>query len=100
MITDANLYFAHFFFLNKNMYIFIWGESSIKMRAPGECCHTHTHAHACMPEPQRADAEHQAPTRGPARTSQGSWPQLVPALARFCFGNLFPSDWDWHHRGG
>lgn len=46
-----------FFFHNKNMYIFIWGESSIKMRAPGECCHTRAQrrAHACMhKEPQGA----------------------------------------------
>lgn len=39
-----------FFFLNKNMYISIWGESSIKMSEPGEYCHTHrrthTHTHA------------------------------------------------------
>lgn len=36
-----------FFFLNKNMYISIWGESSIKMSEPGEYCHTHrrTHTH-------------------------------------------------------
>lgn len=27
------------------MYIFIWGESSIKMSEPGEYCHTHTGAH-------------------------------------------------------
>lgn len=45
MIMDANLYFAHFFFLNKNMYIFIWGESSIKMSEPGEYCHTHRRTH-------------------------------------------------------
>lgn len=50
MIIDANLYFAHFFSLNKNMYIFIWGESSIKMSEPGEQCHTHRHTHtyACI----------------------------------------------------
>lgn len=44
-----------FFFLNKNMYIFIWGESSIKMSEPGEYCHTHsTHTHtlAYTKEPQ------------------------------------------------
>lgn len=56
MIIDANLYFAHFFFLNKNMYIFIWGESSIKMSEPGEYCHTHRHTHthtlAYTKEPQ------------------------------------------------
>lgn len=45
------IYTLHiFFFVNKNMYIFIWGESSIKMSEPGERCHTHshTHIHACM----------------------------------------------------
>lgn len=38
-----------FFFLNKNMYISIWGESSIKMSEPGEYCHTQrrTHTHTC-----------------------------------------------------
>lgn len=59
MIIDANLYFA-LFFLNKNMYIFIWGESSIKMSEPGEYYHTHRHTHtrahmlACTKETLRA----------------------------------------------
>lgn len=36
------IYTLHIFFLNKNMYIFIWGEGSIKISEPGEYYHTHT----------------------------------------------------------
>lgn len=71
------------------MYIFIWGESSIKMRAPGERCHTHTHAHACMPEPQRADAERRAPSRGPARTSRAAGPSWSQCWHGCALGTCF-----------
>lgn len=72
MIIDANLYFA-LFFLNKNMYIFIWGESSIKMSEPGEYYHTHRHTHtrayACMHKRDTASylLEKQTPINSPRK---------------------------------
>lgn len=61
------IYTLHIFFLNKNMYIFIWGESSIKMSEPGEYYHTHTHTYACMHKRATVSylLEKQIPTNGP-----------------------------------
>jgi len=87
MIIDANVYFAHFFFLNKNMYIFIWGESSIKMSEPGEYYHTHrhtdTHTQACI----RLHVQKRHSELFARETNSHKWPSKTHAHS----GKLKPS---------
>lgn len=80
------------------MYIFIWGESSIKMSEPGEYCHTHTHTHTRL-HTQKSHSEGLLEKRAPTN----AWPN--PALSRKAGAGLARSEplaWsgtaaEWEH---
>lgn len=81
-----------YFFLNKNMYIFIWGESSIKMSEPGEYCHTHTHKHT-----QKSHSELFA-----QETNSHGWPlntRSGSGKPEPSFGWRGPDPLPWHQGG-
>lgn len=91
------------------MYIFIWGESSIKMSEPGEYYHTDTHtrirSHAQKQHSEifaRETNSYKQPSKTHVRSGKPK-PFLFSSKAgartaqrTYVFGNLGLSDWDQH----